>query len=806
MKKIILLLIPLFLNTFIVNCQIGWSTQNSNTQLNLHDLKFIDNNTGWCVGQNGLIIKTTNGGLNWDNQVSNSTKHLLGIDFINANTGIVVGGDNYGMAVILKTTNSGVNWVVKLYSSVTQLIDLTIVDLNTVFAVGTPSVTNVMVKSSNLGENWSVVNTGITNSPLYSLFFMNENTGWICGGVYNSQNADALYKTTDGGVSWSNQSQYTTPYHRSIYFKDNSTGWVIGPRAYCTTDGGVIWNRVNDSLSGGKIFFFNSNNGWILSNYILKTTDGGAVWKKYQFGSYNIRNFNFVNENTGWMCGDSGIILKTTTGGSTPPTAPLLLQPLNNATNQNLNINLDWEDIQIADKYRLQISLDNGFNQLIYDNGNIIQSQCNMKCQFTYNCIYFWRVKSINQLGESNWSQVWNFRTLLIPNTWYKVNCGNDSKLNSIKFTDSANGFCVGENSIIYKTTNSGFNWSNISIFSGENFVDISIIDAQNILIASHSGKIFKSSNGGYNWLIFENIGLSTINSISMNNSSGIVTGSNGKIAYTQNSGLNWTIVDLNSNADIITSANITESYWAASTLGQIYFSSNSGSSWILQNSGISTAINSIYFYDSQNGYTAGSNGTILHSSNGGQNWNLLSSLSGTNFKSVKFINFNTGWVVAENGIIRKTTNSGLNWGYQISSVSANLNSVYFLSSTLGFIASDSSIVLRSSNSGGILTGSQSISSHIPSQFSLSQNYPNPFNPVTKIKFDLPAFVETTRWVVSLKIHDILGREVAVLVNEQLRPGSYEVDWDASAFPSGVYFYSITSGSFKETRKMVLLK
>jgi len=803
MKKIILLLIPLFLNTFIVNCQIGWSTQNSNTQLNLHDLKFIDNNTGWCVGQNGLIIKTTNGGLNWDNQVSNSTRHLLGIDFINANTGIVVGGDNYGMAVILKTTNSGVNWVVKLYSSVTQLIDLTIVNTSIVYAVGTPSVTNVMVKSSNLGENWSVVNTGITNSPLYSLFFKNENTGWICGGIYNSQNADALYETTNGGVSWLNQSQNTTPYHRSIYFKDDLTGWVIGPRAFETTNGGINWVRVNDSLSGGKIYFANSNTGWILSNYILKTTDGGNFWKKYQFGTYNIRNFNFINENTGWMCGDSGVILKTTTGGSTPPTAPVLLQPLNNSTNQILNTNLDWQDIQIADRYRLQISTDNGFGQTIYDNSNIFQSQYSIRCLLTYNSIYYWRVKGINSLGESDWSQIWNFRTSLIPNTWYKVYCGNSSKLNSIKFTDSLAGFCIGENSLIYKTTNSGFNWNNIYAFSGENFIDLSIIDNQNILVASHSGKIFKSTNGGTNWLIVDNIGITNIYSISMNSSSGIITANNGKIAYTSNSGLNWTMVDLNTNSDIVTSTNVADKFWAATTLGQIYFSSNSGLNWLLQNSGISTAIKSIYFYDSQNGYTIGTNGTVLHSANAGQNWNVLAMLSGNDYSSIKFINQNTGWAIGENGVIRKTTNGGLNWGYQISSVSSNLNSVCFVSNTLGFIASDSSIILRSSNSGGILTGTQSISSEIPSQFSLSQNYPNPFNPATKIKFAIPHGY-TSQTILS--VYDILGRRVAVLVNEQLLPGTYEVDWDASAFPSGVYFYTITSGSFKETRKMVLLK
>ena len=99
--------------------------------------------------------------------------------------------------------------------------------------------------------------------------------------------------------------------------------------------------------------------------------------------------------------------------------------------------------------------------------------------------------------------------------------------------------------------------------------------------------------------------------------------------------------------------------------------------------------------------------------------------------------------------------------------------------------------------------GIDPISSEIPSQFSLSQNYPNPFNPATKIKFAIP-FGYASQTVLS--VYDILGREVEVLVNEQLRPGTYEVDWEASSFPSRVYFYTITSGTFKETRKMVLLK
>jgi hypothetical protein len=112
-----------------------------------------------------------------------------------------------------------------------------------------------------------------------------------------------------------------------------------------------------------------------------------------------------------------------------------------------------------------------------------------------------------------------------------------------------------------------------------------------------------------------------------------------------------------------------------------------------------------------------------------------------------------------------------------------------------------------------IYLGIIQVSSEIPVNFSLSQNYPNPFNPVTKIKFSIPHVEVAYMRPVQLKVYDALGKEVAVLVNQQLQPGTYEADWDASAFPSGVYYYKLevspSTGSgrgFTESKKMVLVK
>lgn len=89
----------------------------------------------------------------------------------------------------------------------------------------------------------------------------------------------------------------------------------------------------------------------------------------------------------------------------------------------------------------------------------------------------------------------------------------------------------------------------------------------------------------------------------------------------------------------------------------------------------------------------------------------------------------------------------------------------------------------------------------LPNKVELLQNYPNPFNPATTIKYDIVKAQD-----VKLVVYDILGREVATLVNAQQQPGSYEVSWDASNFASGIYFYTLTSGNFTATKKLILLK
>jgi hypothetical protein len=95
------------------------------------------------------------------------------------------------------------------------------------------------------------------------------------------------------------------------------------------------------------------------------------------------------------------------------------------------------------------------------------------------------------------------------------------------------------------------------------------------------------------------------------------------------------------------------------------------------------------------------------------------------------------------------------------------------------------------------------ISNTVPESYSLYQNYPNPFNPVTKIKFEIPA---NSVGQTFLSVYDILGREVQILVNEKLQPGTYDVSFDGGNLNSGTYFYKLSTGNFAETKKMVIVK
>lgn len=120
---------------------------------------------------------------------------------------------------------------------------------------------------------------------------------------------------------------------------------------------------------------------------------------------------------------------------------------------------------------------------------------------------------------------------------------------------------------------------------------------------------------------------------------------------------------------------------------------------------------------------------------------------------------------------------------------------------TIAFIQNDADKTILNAGRMGMLVGIEPYSNEVPSKFELQQNYPNPFNPTTNIKFGLPK-----DGFVSLKIYNLIGKEVKTLVEGNHRAGSYNMTFDAVNLPSGIYFYTLRTNEFTETKKMMLVK
>ena len=236
-----------------------------------------------------------------------------------------------------------------------------------------------------------------------------------------------------------------------------------------------------------------------------------------------------------------------------------------------------------------------------------------------------------------------------------------------------------------------------------------------------------------------------------------------------------------------------------------LYKTTNNGSDWVFSffnNMGIY----SVLFIDTLNGWMSSKNSfsinTIYRTNDGGVTWITQSPGTGTLINSLYFTDKRNGWGAGDNSRIQSTTNGGVNWIDQTSfQPGINYNSVYFTDSLTGWVVGDSGVILKTTT-GGVLTGFSNTSTEIPDKFSLSQNYPNPFNPNTIINFQCSMFN-----FISLRVFDVLGNEVATLVNENKQPGSYQIEFDGSNYPSGVYLYRLEiNGSIIDTKRMILLK
>ena len=243
---------------------------------------------------------------------------------------------------------------------------------------------------------------------------------------------------------------------------------------------------------------------------------------------------------------------------------------------------------------------------------------------------------------------------------------------------------------------------------------------------------------------------------------------------------------------------------WAVGLYGSILYTTNGGANWTEQASVNSGELTSIYFNDANHGWAVGLHGRSFNTTNGGADWSQQLTGAGTKLTSVFFVDNNTGWACGWDGIIVKTTNGGEDWEFSYSGTANYLLGLYAVDDENVWTVGGLGTILKlDANPSGIVEDDNTSQ---PLNFKVLQNYPNPFNPSTMIRYEIPDQARNDNMLVVLKVYDVLGKEIATLVNEEKPMGSYEVEFSGTGLPSGIYFYQLQSGSFVETKKMVLIK
>lgn len=602
--------------------------------------------------------------------------------------------------------------------------------------------------------------------------------------------------TTDGGKTWTKQVTDVSITLNAMDFYSSEHGICVGGKSgnfaiYYTTDG-IIWTKaptptglpsnlfrtdlfavtmINDSVS-----VITGWGGSGKSNIILRTIDGGKNWtyqtqveeNRMYLSLYGIA---FKDENNGIAVGGNsykgGVAYKTNDGG------------------------ISWKEISFPFGFQgSAISYINNKVCIVGSTGGIAISEDDCETWKLITEIPLAALYKIKKIGD-NTIVAAGYNGLFLKSvdngkTWessYVSDQNVSATIEDIFFLDENIGFVAQKYRTVSKTIDGGKNWlqimkdttSTVVNNYGIQFIneDVGFVVGK---VATNISAFYKTTDGGKNWTsqignpIFKNI----LNDLHFfNENYGIVVGNNTTLAYTSDGGNSWSQIPITSFPD--------ESY----------------------------KFSDIEFFDDNFGLIGGHR--LIKSTNGGKLWKYFEVPGLPGFiRKIEIIDELT-WYLAGSKFLFKTIDGGVTWSNLV-------DSVYFEGKLIFDVAIDSSgypwVACESSE---IFTISPTVSVEIfddtiVNNFSLEANYPNPFNPTTKIRYSIPTVNSRNSDVtfdganVTLKIYNILGEEIATLVNNGQKGGTYEVEFDATHCASGMYIYTLNISEFSKSKKMLLIR
>ena len=692
---------------------------------------------------------STNNGASWTGINSGLTNgNVMSLKFNSSGT-LFAGTDGAG---VFLSTNNGTTWTHAGMQG-NHVGSLAISSIDEIFV--TTNGEGIFLSTDN-GATWNLETLGLTGNNFFPVAI--NSSGYIFAGAVDGS-YEGVYRSTNNGSAWT-QVHNGMPTDNVNSLAVNSSDYIFAGTnsngVYLSTNNGTSWSPVNNGLTNSSVWPIAIHS----SGYMFAGTDGGGVFLSSNNGTSWSQENNGLTEFgepegvvASLAFSPAGYIFAGTYGGgiyrasisflyATPP-APTLAAPLNGSNELPLNPTLSWIAAPWASQYELQVSVDSTFSTITRDVIGLTGTSKSIG-GLLRQTEYYWRVSASNPGGTSSWSPVWSFTTC--PFDLISVKDVPFDQGGKVELIWQASLLDTNVNALPYYSI-----WRSLPHAGERNLKLKTSLAKSGAGLRQDKIRTFKSDAGtlAWEWIGNEPAHRDSLYSYIASTLYDSMPGTNGIEYFVISAQTNDPNVFFDSNVDSGYSVDNLPPLAPASLTA----SAVSGDVVLRWTRNVEPDIKDYIIFRNDS--------------------------SNASLKSMNPCDTTTETMYTDTHPLAGKTD---NYLIRAEDIHGNVSNA----SNLVSIA---------------VTNVKSPSTEIPGDYELGQNFPNPFNPTTTIKYQLPE-----NGLVRLEVFDILGREVSTLVSGRQGAGYYNVTFNGSNVPSGVYFYRLQAGNYTNTKKLLLLK